>query len=143
MKVRLAKPADYDQIHRLNSQVCQKNSERDMLEMLVGKHALTYVAESQGLVVGFVSSRLDRPIIHLNKIVVANECRRIGIGSMLMSEITGKIGTRWTMAAYLVRDDCLDLQLFLKSCGFVATEVVRDVYDMNVDGYFFEFRRFD
>jgi len=111
--IREASPADHDAVSRLYAQVDGLHSKsrpdafqdppepgrsRAFLdEHLKADDAAMFVAEVEGVVVGFAFAKLGRPpddplhrprlFAYLEDLVVSVECRRKGIGTALMSEV--------------------------------------------------------
>jgi ribosomal protein S18 acetylase RimI-like enzyme len=62
-------------------------------------------------------------------VAVAADSRRQGVGTELIRFLQEKLSpTGHRQIASIVGDDSLEAQIFLRSCGFQATEILRDHY---------------
>lgn len=84
---------------------------------------------------------LEAESIRFRRFVVHPNCRRIGLGSDLMKKILGKLNERRSRIELVVRECNLEAQLFLRSHGFKAEQIIREMYeDTPEDGYIMRHR---
>ena len=112
-------------------------TEEDFVRCLRQRNCIGMVAEYHGRVVGFMIYELPKNRIHLLNAATLKEFRRKGVGTQMVTKLIGKLGPqRRSRVALEVRETNLPAQLFLRSLGFKATEIVRDFYDeTNEDAY--------
>lgn len=84
---------------------------------------------------------LESEFIKFRRFVVHPNCRRIGLGSELMKKLLGKLNERRSRIELVVRECNLEAQLFLRSHGFKAEQIIREMYeDTSEDGYIMRHR---
>ncbi len=92
------------------------------------------VAEYGDRVVGFMIYDLYQNKVHLLSLAVSPTIRRRGIGTQLVEKLTTKLGPdRRTCIESQVRETNLAAQLFFKSQGFLASEILPDFYDESIE----------
>ena len=100
--------------------------------------------DNSGSLVGFVYAYLRVDSITIERIAVDQKYAMCGIGRQMITRILGMLrprgyGRRHACFA-AVEDTNLPAHLFFKSCGFTASEVIKDYYKVNEDAYLFEFQ---
>lgn len=112
-------------------------TEEEFVRCVRQRNCIGMVAECQGRVVGFMIYELLKTRIHLLNVATLKEFRRHGIGSQMVAKLLGKLGnSRRNRISLEVRETNLAAQLFLRSLGFRATEILKDFYDeTNEDAY--------
>ena len=119
-------------------------TEEELLRCLRQRNTIGMVAELDDDVVGFMIYELHKNRLHLASLAVDPQYRRRGIGRAMIRSLTGKIGlgsvrNRITLE---VRESNLPAQLFFKSQGFRAVQVLRDFYENSTeDAYLMQYRR--
>ncbi len=102
-----------------------------------------FVADFQDQLIGFLFYQRAKTFLRLLDVVVAPEFRRFGVGTQLINKMLGKLtARRQPKVACLVGEDDLRVQLFMRSCGFLATTVVAAKDRMKKtaeDAYAFEY----
>ncbi len=101
------------------------------------------VAEFQDELAAFAFYQRTRTYLCLLGLAVAPEFRRMGVGTQLVKKIIAKLTTRrQPRLACLVDDEWLGAQLFFRSLGFLATNVIaaKDRLEKtDEDAYAFEY----
>ena len=123
----------------------------DFLCCLRQRNCIGMVAEADWIdgtgvwrIVGFMIYELNKGWLELLNFAVDPQFRRRGVGTQMVERLVDKLGQqRRTDITALVRENNLGAQLFFRSCGFKATEVVPDAYDECVteDGYLFRYHQ--
>ena len=74
--------------------------------------------------------------MRLLRLIVHPEFHRCGIASQMLTKLIGKLSShrRRRIVAH-VREDCLSMQLLLRTNGFRAVTVLRDVHDDGAADY--------
>jgi ribosomal-protein-alanine N-acetyltransferase len=87
------------------------------------------------------SEELHRTRLHVLNFAVSRQHRRLGVGSLLVDKLSGKLTPERRSRILLeVRETNLPAQLFFRSCGFRAISVVKDFYqDTTEDAYLMEY----
>lgn len=140
-KVRILLRADVPEVVRIE----QDNAphawgEADLLRHLRNRYTHGVVVEVEGVVVGFAIYKVQPPSIRppamqILNLTVAVAQRRRWLGSLLftwLEECRQRNHCAWLTT--VVPETALDLQLFLKSKGFVAEGIVRGYFG-GADGY--------
>jgi ribosomal-protein-alanine N-acetyltransferase len=103
--------------------------EDDFLPLLRQRNCIGMVAEIGERVAGFLIYSLYKDFIEINNFAVDPAWRRAGIGQQMATYMVGKLAShRRTRITLAVRETNLSAQLFFRSQGFQATDVVRDCY---------------
>lgn len=116
-------------------------SQDDITAVVRKRNGIGMVCESHQGIVGFMVYLMFLDRINLVRLAVDPSFRRRGIGRQLAAALADKLrpGKR-TMIRLMARETNLDGQLFLRSCGFRASEVHRGHFrDSGEDGYEFTF----
>jgi len=92
-------------------------------------------------VVGFMIYELHKTRLHVLNFAVNPELRRRGIGRQMIDKLIGKLSSqRRTRISLEVRETNLAAQVFFRSSGFKATNVLHDFYDDSPeDAYLMQF----
>lgn len=105
-------------------------TEEDFIRCLQKSNRIGMVAEYDNQVVGFMIYELQKTSIHVLNFAVAKAFRRQGVGSQMVAKLIGKLSSqRRSRLSLEVRETNLAAQLFFRSCGLRAIEIVRDHYD--------------
>ena len=112
-------------------------NEDDFVRCLQQRNCIGMVAEYQGRVVGFMIYELQKTKIHLLNVATLKEFRRKGIGAQLVAKLIAKLGNQRRSRIVLeVRETNLPAQLFLRSLGFLAIDILHGFYEgTNEDAY--------
>lgn len=115
----------------------------ELVNMLRHRSIIGMVAEVNAEVVGFMVYELHPYHLHLLNFAVRPDLWRKGIGTQMMQKLTHELGcTKRQKIITEVRDANLRAHLFLKACGFWATDVLHDFYDESTeDAYVFEYTK--
>ncbi len=115
--------------------------EEEFLRVLRQRNCIGMVAEYGERVVGFMIYELHKNKLHVLDFATHPEFRHQGVGRQMIAKLVGKLSShRRTRIILHVRESNLVGQLFYKSQGFRATEVVREFYsDTSEDGYLMQF----
>lgn len=116
-------------------------SDEDFTRCLRQRNCIGMVAEMADSVVAFMIYELHRTRLHVLNFSVSRQHRRLGIGSVLIDKLAGKLSPERRSRILLeVRETNLPAQLFFRSCGFRAISVVKDFYqDTTEDAYLMEY----
>lgn len=120
--------------------------EEDFLVALRQRNVIGMVAERNERVVGFMIYELHKKRLHLLSMAVHPNHARQGIGSTLIQKLVSKLSTlNRSFVDLEVRETNLRAQLFFKSMGFEAVEILREFYrdtdcDCSEDAYSMRFR---
>lgn len=93
------------------------------------------VAEIGNAIVGYAIYDIGRTYIDVRHLRVHEAFAGHGIGRSLVDFMARRLVGKRKALRVVVGDDRLDAHLFLRACGFVATRVVKGVFD---DEYCFE-----
>lgn len=116
-------------------------SDEDFTRCLRQRNCIGMVAEIADSVVAFMIYELHRTRLHVLNFAVARSHRRLGIGSLMMEKLVGKLTPeRRCQIALEVRETNLPAQLFFRSLNFRATSVLKDFYqDTTEDAYLMQY----
>jgi [ribosomal protein S18]-alanine N-acetyltransferase len=117
-------------------------SEEDFIRCLRQRNCIGMVAEHDDRVVGFMIYELSKTRIHVLNFAVADDCRRLGVGTQMIAKLIGKLSAQRRSRVMLeVRETNLAAQLFFRDSGFRAVSVLRRYYDDTPeDAYLMQFR---
>lgn len=120
-------------------------SEEEFLNCLRMRNCIGVVAELDRKIVGFMIYELPKNKIHLLNIATLREYRRLGVATQMIAKLIGKLAhPRRNRITLQVRETNLQAQLFFRSSGFRATEILKDFYEETCeDAYFMQYRRAD
>lgn len=110
-------------------------------EFLRDRKTQAIVAEDAALLVGYCLWRRERSAYELVGIAVRPTSRRQGIATRLLETAKAELTKRRPVLYGLVSESNLEAQLFLRSQGFLATEVIRSPYGgyNQEDGYLMKY----
>jgi ribosomal-protein-alanine N-acetyltransferase len=104
-------------------------SEEDFTRCLRQRNCIGMVAEMAESVVAFMIYELHRSRLHVINFAVRRSHRRLGVGSLLMNRLAGKLSPdRRDRILLEVRERNLPAQLFFRSLGYRAISVLKDFY---------------
>lgn len=120
-------------------------TEEEFIRCLRRRTCIGMVAEVEERVVGYMVYDLHKTSLELLTIAVDPDFRRSGIGAGMLDKLKAKLSlNRRTRIACEVSEENIDAHLWLRSCGFRATGVVRNAYETcDADAYKFVFRHSD
>lgn len=115
--------------------------ESTFLSCLRGQDCIGMVAEMQETIAGFMIYNLHRKVIEVLNLAVHPAFHRQGVGSALIEKLISKLcWERRSTLRFYVPDDNLPGHLFLKSRGFIATEILHEIpLGAPGDAYRFEY----
>lgn len=103
-------------------------------ECIVCRKNVAMVATVENKVVGYIVYELHTASVHLLNLAVAEKNRRQGIATTLVETLRKKLHPdRRSKIVLGVRESNLEAQLFFRSLGFRAVQIVRDYYDDTTD----------
>ncbi len=104
--------------------------EEEFLRVLRQRNCIGMVAEHGENVLGFMIYELHKSKLQVLNLAVSPEHRRSGIGRQMVAKLVGKLSNhRRTRIVLQVRETNLPAQLFYRTLGFRASDVVRSYYD--------------
>ncbi len=117
-------------------------SEDDFIRCLRQRNCIGMVAELDDRVVGFMIYELHKNRLHILNFAVADQLRRLGIGSQMINKLVGKLSEQRRSRILLeVRETNLAAQIFFRNSGFRAVSVLKEFYeDTPEDAYLMQFR---
>jgi [ribosomal protein S18]-alanine N-acetyltransferase len=105
-------------------------TEEDFLRCLRQRNCIGMIAEQGEKVVGVMVYELHKNRLHLLNFAVHPNCRRRGVGSQMVAKLVNKLANhRRNRITLEVRETNLPAQLFFRSRGFRAVNVLRRHYD--------------
>ncbi|MFM7319105.1 MAG: GNAT family N-acetyltransferase [Isosphaeraceae bacterium] len=112
-------------------------SEDEFLKALRRRNCIGMVAEADDRVVGYIIYELNKYKLSIVNFAVHPDFQRRGVASQMAAKLIGKLSNqRRTKILTTVRETNLDVQLFLRSIGFKAIEIIRELFDdTGEDGY--------
>ena len=117
-------------------------SEEAFAENLKGSNCRSQVAISNGVIAGFLLYLNVSGSMRILNMAVHPEFRRTGIGTQLISVLMNDLSlSSGRLVSGIVRESNLGAQLFLKSMGFFATDIINGEFRGSSEcGYLFEFK---
>jgi len=111
--------------------------EDEFLRVLRQRNCIGMVAELGERVVGFMIYELHKSKLHLLDFAVHPEFRRQGVAAQMVEKLAGKLSSHRRIRIVLhLRETNLAGQVFFRTQGFRATEVVREHFaDTTEDAY--------
>lgn len=104
--------------------------EDDFIRCLRQRNCFGMVAEHAERVVGFMIYELHKTRLHILNFAVASDMRRRSIGKKMVETLIGKLSSqRRTHISLDVRETNLAAQVFFRSNGFRATNVLHESYE--------------
>ena len=112
-------------------------SEDDFIRYLRQRNCIGMVATEDDRVVGFMIYELHKSRLHLLNLAVHPDCRRQGVGRVMVDKLLAKLShERRNRIMLEVRETNLDAQLFFKRMGFRAISILHGYFDdSDEDGY--------
>lgn len=117
-------------------------TEEDFLCTLRQRNCIGMIAEQKEKILGFMVYELHNTKIHILNLAVHPEHRRQSVGTQMIERLQGKLSEqRRTSLCMELRETNLPAQLFLRSQGFRAVNVLRHFYDdTGEDAFLFSYR---
>ena len=117
-------------------------SESDFLAALRQRNCIGLVAERDDRIVGFMIYELHKHRLRVLNFAVCGDSRRSEVGTQMIQKLIGKLSLQRRKEITLeVRETNLPAQLFFKSQGIRAIEVIRDYYeDTDEDAFVMRYR---
>lgn len=117
-------------------------SEEEFLCCLRQRNCIGMVAEYNRQVAGFMIYELHKTRIQILNFAVSPSARRMGIGAQMVQRVIDKLSQQRRKEVVLeVRETNLPAQLFFKSQGFRAQNVLRNHFqDTTEDAYLMQYR---
>jgi [ribosomal protein S18]-alanine N-acetyltransferase len=115
--------------------------EEEFLRVLRQRNCIGMVAEHGERVVGFMIYELHKSKLQILNFCVHPEYRRQDVGAQMVAKLAGKLSShRRTRIMLHIRETNLHAQLFFRSQGFRASEVLREHYeDTSEDAYVMQY----
>lgn len=120
--------------------------ERDFIEALRERNVIGQVAvdvtDDKELIAGYMIYELHPDRLHLLNLAVDPESRNKGVARSLINKLLSKLSPdRRRFISLEVQDINLPAQLFFKSMGFRAVDILKNYYDdTDSDAYMFEYK---
>ena len=117
-------------------------TEEDYLRCLRSRNCIGMVAEYYGQVVGYMIYELGKNKIQLLNMATASRFRRCGVATQMIAKLIGKLTMqKRNRITFEIRETNLPAQLFFRSVGFYATQILKNYYEqMQEDAYFMQYR---
>ena len=117
-------------------------TEDDFIRCLRQRNCIGMVAECDDRVVGFMIYELHKNRLHILNFAVHSDFRRRRIGNTMMQKLLGKLSQERRNRIMLeVRETNLEAQLFFKTLGFKAVQILKGYYvDAEEDAYLMQYR---
>lgn len=107
-------------------------SEEEYILMLRRRNVIGMVAETNSQVIGFMIYELFKYGLFVHSLAVDPDFRLQQVGTEMVNKLIGKLSyQRRSRIVLLVREKNLAAQMFLKSLGFFATDVVSNYYSVS------------
>lgn len=116
-------------------------TEEDFLCCLRQRNCIGMVADNDGQIVGFMIYELLKSELHILNFAVHPNHRRQGVGTAMIDKLISKLSQQRRRSFYLeVRETNLAAQIFFRSRGLLAVDVLRGHYEeTDEDAYRFEY----
>jgi ribosomal-protein-alanine N-acetyltransferase len=116
-------------------------TEPEFIACLTQRNCIGMVAEHGGRIVGFMIYELLKSELHVLNFAVHPEYRRQGVGSQMVDKLINKLSQqRRRVLSLEVRETNLAAQMFFRSRGILAVDVLRNHYEESPeDAYRFEY----
>lgn len=130
LEIRWLIRRDMDAVLQIEHQSFAKPwSEEEFLCCLRQRNCIGVVAESNGVIVGYMVYGLHKRNLTILNMAVDPELRRMGIGKQMIDRMKDKLSQQRRTALYAdIGDDNLTGQLFFAAQGFRAVQIVREQY---------------
>lgn len=105
-------------------------SEEDFLEVLRMRNHIGMVIQDKQTVIGYMIYELRPDSLHIVNLAITESYRRAAYGTQMIQKLIGKLSAeRRTSLVLEVQESNLSAQLFFKSLGFRAIEIIHDFYE--------------
>lgn len=116
-------------------------TEDEFLSALRRRNVIGMVAEWHEKVAGFMLYELHKTSLHVIDLAVHPGWQRQGVGAQMVDKLIGKLSpSRRTYLTCHLRETNLPAQMFCRSQGLRAVQVLRRHYDNCEDAYLMEYR---
>ena len=117
-------------------------TEEDFLRSLRQRNCIGMVAEYQEKVAGYMIYELAKNKIQLINLATSRQYRRLGVGTQMIAKLIGKLSQqRRNRISLEIRETNLPAQIFFRSTGFLATQILKNHYEqMQEDAYVMQYR---
>ena len=111
-------------------------SEDDFMQCYWQRNCTGMVAEYSGKVIGYMFFEKTKSRIHLLNVATCPKYRHLGVGTQMVARLIGKLCNHRRRIILEVRETNLAAQLFFRSLGFKATDILKEFYEeMPEDAY--------
>lgn len=116
-------------------------TEDDFIRCLRQRNCIGMVAEYNERIVGFMVYELHKDHLHVLNFAVHPDVQKQGVGRHMVEKLVSKLSHQRRNRILLeVRETNLAAQLFFRTVGFRAIDVLRDYYDDSVeDAYLMQY----
>lgn len=117
-------------------------TEEDYTRCLRSRNCIGMVAEYNDEVAGYMVYELNKNKIRLLNLATGERFRRYGVATQMIAKLIGKLtAQRRNRITFEIRETNLPAQLFFRSAGFRATQILKNYYDeMQEDAYLMQYR---
>lgn len=116
-------------------------SEEEIIHAINQRNCIGMIAEQGERVVGWMQYELCKDYLYLLHLRVHPDYRRRGIGTVMLNALLDKLSPhRRTHLVIIVRESDLEDQLFYRSQGLWAVQVIPSDHVENEDRYLMEYR---
>lgn len=129
-KLHFAIPRDFPDVMRIQKQhpdFLDVDSKKQLRKTLLNRDCVFRVAKVGKQIVGYRISMTRDKHFRLEEMAVDREFMGLGIGRRLIADLYCHLGVGREFIEITVPEDNLGFQLFLRSVGAVATDVIREV----------------
>lgn len=115
-------------------------TEEDFIRCLRQRNCIGLTCELEDTVIGYSIYELQKRSLLLLNFAIHPHYQRQGFGTLMLEKLKRKLShdrRRWLRCD--VSEHNTEAHLFFKSCGLVATKILRDFYAGNQDAYHFEY----
>lgn len=132
---------DLPAVLEIDASAHQPWSKDELLKFLKKRNGIGMIVELGEKIVGFVIYELHRKSIEVHRLAIHPDWRCRDAGSELIRKMIGKLSVqRRDLMVFDVPETCLDLQLFLRSQGFLAAGIEHGWFEGGEDAYCFEYK---
>ena len=117
-------------------------TEEDYTRCLRSRNCIGMVAEYNDEVAGYMVYELSKNKIQLLNLATASRFRHCGVATQMVAKLIGKLSAqRRSRITFEIRETNLPAQLFFRTVGFRATQILKNRYDeMQEDAYLMQYR---
>lgn len=117
-------------------------TEGDYTRCLRSRNCIGMVAEYHDEVAGYMVYELAKNRIQLLNLATAKRFRRCGVATQMIAKLIGKLSAqRRNRITFEIRETNLPAQLFFRSAGFRAMQILKNHYEeMQEDAYLMQYR---